>query len=168
MELELVKALNDGIIAAHFEGIAVFIAAYGIYLLVTAAAAGILLYNVPKFRSLLIVALSVLTSKGIGWVSYRPRPFIAGNIPLLVQHAADSSFPSDHATLAFAAAAIFWSSNRRASVVFGACALLISFARIVLGLHYPTDIIGSMAVSLGITALVERLWVKNHGKKGKD
>ena len=44
---------------------------------------------------------------------HRPRPYVAGVSHLMVAPSADWSFPSDHATVAFAIAATFALSNER-------------------------------------------------------
>lgn len=98
-------------------------------------------------------------------VVYEPRPFISHHVHLLVQHVADSSFPSDHTAWSFAVVGMlafsllpWFSSTRlkltmngsspiwRTSLIFLLLALLIActigVARIFVGVHYPGDIAG--------------------------
>lgn len=74
---------------------------------------------------------------------HRVRPYDAGLTHLIVQPSADWSFPSDHATAAFAAAAAFSMQNlsRRAGLLL-VLALLVSWSRIFVGTHYASDVIG--------------------------
>jgi undecaprenyl-diphosphatase len=77
------------------------------------------------------------------------RPFQSHHVHLLIKHAPGQSFPSDHATAAFAlalAALVFLS--RPLGAVLLVVALLIGFARVYCGVHYPGDILGSLLVSL--------------------
>jgi len=67
------------------------------------------------------------------------RPFTTHpNIHLLVSHPAGASFPSDHATAAFTVAlAVGIFRSVRWGVLLGLGALLIGYARVFDGLHYP-------------------------------
>jgi len=119
-------------------------------------------------------------SMGIGAVYYHPRPFVLGLGTTLISHAPDSSFPSDHTSVAFAFAFSFLMFNRyRASAVFIPIASLIGIARIFCGVHFPLDIIGGVLVgviSAGIVFLMSdyihkvlvRLneWVKKFNRGG--
>lgn len=72
---------------------------------------------------------------------------------------ADYSFPSGHATFAWALAVVLASKEPRAKWLFYALAFLISFSRIYMGKHYPADVFfGSfVGLAIGWTALwVER------------
>ncbi|MGH3745724.1 MAG: phosphatase PAP2 family protein [Mycobacteriales bacterium] len=86
------------------------------------------------------------------------RPFQTHRVHELVAHAPGQSFPSDHATAAFglALAALAFLSWRWGAVLF-VLALLIGFARVYVGIHYPGDIGGGFLAALvgvGIIALL--------------
>lgn len=77
------------------------------------------------------------------------RPFQTHRVHLLVAHAAGQSFPSDHATAAFGislAVAVFLSW--RWGLALFVLALLIGFARVYDGIHYPGDIGGGLLVAV--------------------
>jgi undecaprenyl-diphosphatase len=77
------------------------------------------------------------------------RPFQSHKDLLLIKHAPGQSFPSDHATAAFALAlATLMFVSWRAGAVLLAFAVLIGFARVYCGVHYPGDILASLVVSL--------------------
>lgn len=88
----------------------------------------------------------------------RVRPYDVNTaVQLLIRPLTDFSFPSGHAGAAFAAASALCLStrNRRgfwvpARLLACALALLISFSRLYLYVHYPTDVLAGAA--LGIAA----------------
>jgi undecaprenyl-diphosphatase len=82
------------------------------------------------------------------------RPFVEHQVNQLIPHAADPSFPSDHATLAFSIAFSVLLTKRRLGVVMLALAVLTGIARVYVGVHYPGDIIGAMALSLLVSVIV--------------
>lgn len=93
-----------------------------------------------------------------------PRPFMVGLAPNLLDHAADSSFPSDHATLFFALAAAFWlTPSPRVpwlAPMLLVAGLAVGWARVALGIHFPFDILAAAVIgaasAASVTALLER------------
>jgi undecaprenyl-diphosphatase len=88
----------------------------------------------------------------------RPRPFVAHpeTVHLFLAHARDPSFPSEHATAAFAIAMAIWLRHRGAGAVVLVLASVLALGRVALGLHYPVDVVGGallgMACALGLYA----------------
>ncbi len=82
----------------------------------------------------------------------RPRPFVALPIALLVPHAADSSFPSDHTLLGVALIGPLLWRRPHLGVWPLLWALLIGLARVAVGIHYPSDIVGSAVIAVLPTA----------------
>ncbi len=60
------------------------------------------------------------------------------------------SFPSGHATMSFAAAFILAKVHRKFAFIYYLLAILISFSRIYLGKHYPSDVIVGIFIGLAI------------------
>src|SRR4051794_33136679 len=81
----------------------------------------------------------------LGNLWFHERPFAAHpkQTVLLVHHAADNSFPSDHATVAFAVAFAVLAFHRRLGLALLAGACVVGLARILVGVHYPVDVAAS-------------------------
>jgi undecaprenyl-diphosphatase len=90
---------------------------------------------------------------------YDPRPFVThpAQTLLLVRHAPDNGFPSDHATVAFAIAFAVTAFSWRLGAVLIAGAAAIAIDRIVVGVHYPADVAVSVIVGLASALLVTTL-----------
>ena len=92
----------------------------------------------------------------IGLVYFHPRPFMIHLGTLLFQYPAETSFPSDHATLMFSIALmlIYFKETRIAGFIFLILGFIGGFARIFSGVHFPLDILGSLLVSLISTIII--------------
>jgi undecaprenyl-diphosphatase len=87
----------------------------------------------------------------------RPRPYEAhaGDAHLLLSPSPDSSFPSDHATGAYAIAFAILLRHRKGGVIALILATFVAVSRVALGTHYPTDVLGGAALG-ALAALL--LW----------
>lgn len=98
----------------------------------------------------------------------RLRPFadptIGYKVHLIYYPPTDPSFPSNAAAASFALAAGIWVYNRKLGYIFSIPALIISFGRIYMGVHYPLDILGGFAVAILATGIV--VAVMKLGKPG--
>ncbi|MED4204933.1 undecaprenyl-diphosphatase [Neobacillus mesonae] len=102
-------------------------------------------------------AFALLINFIIGHMYFEPRPFVSHKVNLLVDHAADASFPSDHTTGAFALALAVLFVHRKIGIGMLLFAFLTGLSRIYVGHHYPFDILGSIIVSLVISTVVYKL-----------
>ncbi len=113
----------------------------------------------------LLAALSAVLALGIGqiigFIFHRLRPYYVHPTHLLIARTQDTSFPSDHATLAFAIAALIWQIDRKISIVLLVLAALLGFARIYVGTHYPTDVIGGAILGIVVSSVVVNLSRQN-------
>jgi len=116
---------------------------------------------------------------------YEPRPFVSHHVHLLVQHAADGSFPSDHTAWSFAVVGMLafsllpWFAHTKRPVTSTApsaihktslillligllVACTIGIARIFAGVHYPDDIVGGAFDGLLASFIVTlvRNWIQ--------
>lgn len=113
------------------------------------------------------LVLSFILLKLAALLNFDHRPFMDHHLDQLVSHAPGSSFPSDHTTasMAVALSILSFTKFKKTGVLLILAALLIGFARIFVGIHYPADILGGVIVALigsGIVYGVMRL----QGHKG--
>lgn len=113
------------------------------------------------------------------WI-FEPRPFVSHTVHLLLSHAADDSFPSDHTAVSFAIvgmlfftfpALLFAAGRKRVEqegrqrafgllrpLLFMGTALVlacsIGLARVFVGVHYPGDILGGALSGLCAATVV--------------
>jgi undecaprenyl-diphosphatase len=91
---------------------------------------------------------------------FRIRPFYTlSNVNLLFYEPTDSSFPSNAAAIVFAIAFAIFLTNRRAGSVFLTLAIIYGFSRIYVGIHYPLDILTSVAIGF-VTACLFHYIIK--------
>lgn len=89
------------------------------------------------------------------------RPFVHDpDTVLLIHHAADNSFPSDHATLAAVIAVTAAFAWPKWGIGFLALAFVIGFSRVYVGVHYPGDVLVGWAIG-SFAAIVAWLVVAN-------
>ena len=74
-------------------------------------------------------------------------------IKLLIEAQHDFSFPSGHTIASFEAATVLLIHNKKAGIPAMVLACLIAFSRLYLYVHYPTDVITSVILGIGIGIL---------------
>ncbi len=95
---------------------------------------------------------------------HRPRPFVAHQVhPLFFDNA--WSFPSGHATFFFAMATAIYFYNKKWSIGFFIASILMTLSRIIAGAHYPSDIIGGMAIGMAVACIVFYIAERQKAKK---
>ena len=101
-------------------------------------------------------ALALLLNVALGELWFHNRPFVdhPRATLLLVPHAADNSFPSDHASVAFAVAFAVLAFHRKLGLVLLLGAAAIAIDRVFVGVHYPVDVTASVFVGLGSALVV--------------
>ena len=129
------------------------------------AAAPALLLAVQALRrrdpaSLAVVALTGLGAAAAlglnqlaGHLYFRPRPYWAlPTIHAIGGRAGDSSFFSDHTTIAAAAATGCLLLSRRWGLAATGAAALVALGRVAIGAHYPSDVLVALVVGAGAVA----------------
>ena len=83
-------------------------------------------------------------------------------IPLLIQAESDFSFPSGHTIASFEAATALCIRDRGSGILALILACLIAFSRMYLYVHYPTDVLCSVILGIGIAFLASRIVDEGH------
>lgn len=169
IDLRILEAINHNGIKSldHF-----FIFITSIATVVTYSISVILLlysYIIKRFllqRKSLMVFSSLLVTSGIidalKHVVNRARPFITDSSIHNLANVSTASFPSGHTGEVFALATVvtllFHQQNW---IIFTAWvwAFLVAYTRLVLGVHYPSDVLASMIIGIGIGIALPRFLI---------
>jgi undecaprenyl-diphosphatase len=95
----------------------------------------------------------------IGAFYFRARPFVGYvgsqmGTQELVFHRPDRSFPSDHSAFLFALAFSFWFCGyKKLGWLIFLIAIIISFARVATGLHWPSDVGAGLLIGFFVASI---------------
>lgn len=113
--------------------------------------------------------LSACAALGIGGIIshfyYRDRPFVHHTVIQLIQHPANASFPSDHATGAFVIATAIWLFRKKEGTVWLILAAFVALSRIWTGVHYPLDVIVGSMIGMISAIFVHQLFLRSAAAK---
>jgi undecaprenyl-diphosphatase len=103
-------------------------------------------------------ALGLAVNRVISSIHHRDRPFVSHpSAHLWGPHKTDPSLPSDHATAALAIAVAVLLIDSGVGLVFLALAVLIAVGRVIIGEHYPGDVLTSTVIAVVAAFVVVRL-----------
>lgn len=164
MDHSIARTLNGwGYHHAWFGDLAKFFAKDAVFLVVAVAAIAFLAfgrYASPAARrgavsAAFALGIGLLIAKVLSSAIDRSRPFVAHHdIHLLIHHAKDAGFPSDHTTGAFAIATALLLRHRLAGLIALLLAIGVAIARVVVGAHYPTDVLGGAAIGAAVALVL--------------
>lgn len=101
------------------------------------------------FGGILILLSDQTSSQILKPMFHRIRPcHVVGELRLLVNCTGSFSFPSSHATNSFATAIFFSGKYRKAAPYLFTIAVLASFSRSYVGVHYPLDLLAGAVVGM--------------------
>jgi membrane-associated phospholipid phosphatase len=136
------------------HGVVVGFAQYGVVLFAALLVSALLRARRASDRDLaaagwagVATLLAVAVNQPVGALVGEARPYATHSDALvLVSRTADHSFPSDHAVMAGAAAVGLLIAARRLGWWALGAALLMAFARVYVGAHYPQDVLAGLAL----------------------
>jgi undecaprenyl-diphosphatase len=158
-ERAIVSSIQQLVISSPmFLALAIFCARWLIFVFVVFCVF-LLVSNKPTYRhavreaawsALLALFITAVTQ----YFMQRPRPFLlpfdpTTPITALIPHPFNTSFPSGHTGTSIALASAIMFVNRRWGIAAFIVALIIAFARVMVGVHFPTDILGGIIVGIG-------------------
>ena len=114
----------------------------------------VVLICIPKPRRVgLTMGVTLLLCLLIGNLTLKPliarvRPYdVATDVPLLVERLHDFAFPSGHTCSSFIGAITLTWANKKFAYFAFPLAALIAFSRMYHYVHFPTDILGGIALA---------------------
>lgn len=165
MDAFIFQKINELALRNHWlDSLGIFFAEYLPYILVFC----LLLFLVWNFRKYWLIVILALASgalaRGITEVVRffwgRPRPFIENHVNLLVGHIDSASFPSAHASFFFGISTALFFYNKKIGTLFFIASFLISFGRVLGGIHWPYDILGGFLVGILSGLIVIKIFKK--------
>ena len=175
MDLFLFQKINGLVHASKFlDWIGIFLAEYSLYVV------GIifLIFLLWKKNRLMVasVGISIVLSRLViteilKILLHRARPYMVLETvnKLIVENKDFQTFPSGHAAIFFALAMAVYFFNKKLGIIFFVSAILISVARIFVGVHWPSDILAGVVVGIISAIIINKLFFKkHHGPKIKN
>jgi undecaprenyl-diphosphatase len=136
--------------------VVIALAAFALWLL--ARPGGDRKWKFAAASALAAAALGLLVNRVIAGAWHRDRPYETHHVARIFgPRKADASFPSDHATAAIAIATAVLLIDVRAGLIFATLAVLIAIGRVVVGEHYPGDVLTSALIGVTAAFVVVRL-----------
>jgi len=103
-------------------------------------------------------ALGLVINRIIAAIHHRDRPYQTHPAAhVFGPHKTDASMPSDHATAALAIAVAVLLIDTGVGLLFLALAVLIAIGRVIIGEHYPGDVLVSTLIGVSVAFVVVRL-----------
>ncbi len=108
------------------------------------------IYKNISLYSAYSVVLGLALNFLISLFYFHPRPFVIHLGSTLIKHSPDASFPSDHTTfmLSIAFTLLYFKETKNIGTIFILLGLVGGLTRVISGIHFPADIIGSLFVAI--------------------
>jgi undecaprenyl-diphosphatase len=112
------------------------------------------------FEEACAVAVTTFLAWGISGLGkilvHAPRPFVGSGSETIFFVRDMTSFPSGHAATLFALAGALYFYHEGAGYAFFCCALLVSAARVAVGVHFPIDVAAGALIGLAVAVILHR------------
>lgn len=146
--------------SAFLDLLGKFFAEYSVYVCIIVLVVAVLYPSANRARNRVTVMVSVVAAliarlgvkTAIALAFPRPRPFVSlpDIYPLITSLPSENlqSFPSGHMIFFFALATVLFYFNKKVGIFAFVAAVLVGIARIYVGVHWPTDILGGAALGM--------------------
>ena len=108
---------------------------------------------------ILIPAAVYLTAKLIPFLYNRRRPFAEYSLKTLIKQRKDHSFPSTHTASSMIISLAVLNINFQLGILMIFLAVLTALSRIMVGVHYPSDILGAWLITLSFYFLALKFFL---------
>ncbi|MGN0241336.1 MAG: phosphatase PAP2 family protein [Candidatus Weimeria sp.] len=174
MEIEFLDFIQNHMRSDVMDAVMVFFTRLGnggfIWIVFTL----VMLFN-PKTRktgfamALALIVDAVACNLVLKPLVARARPFEVNTaVTLLIKKPLDYSFPSGHTSASFAVAAALFFSGKKLWIPACVLASIISFSRLYLYVHYPTDVLAGLLIGIMAGFLGSRLQRLISGRMHED
>lgn len=148
------------------DNLMIYITNYALYLVYLIVIVLAVKRRQTEGKALIIIALTLvlasIIAKLLRVVIIEDRPYVTLDIQPLIQESWPKSFPSLHAMFSWIVAFGYWISGSKLTWLMVTIAIIISFSRIYLGVHYPFDILGGIILA-GLSSLLAKYLLKRSG-----
>ncbi len=154
-----ISPLLDELFVLLAEGVIfILVGAFLMYLFKSSKSSNRMLLLGEAIVSTLLARFIFVT--GLRLLHFRFRPFWCEKITQLVSHnPLEASFPSGHAAVMAALAMTMWYMNKKLGAVFALAAVVSGFSRVVVGVHYPYDIVVGLACGVLSAIIARQLYI---------
>jgi undecaprenyl-diphosphatase len=135
--------------------VVIAVAAFALWLL--ARPGGSRRWKLASASALASAALGLLINRVIGHFWHRARPYETHHGVYTLSHSHDPSFPSDHASAAFGIAFAVLFFDPLVGALFLVLSILIAIGRVVIGAHYPGDVLAGAGIGLFAAIVVVQI-----------
>ncbi|HUZ61911.1 MAG TPA: phosphatase PAP2 family protein [Hanamia sp.] len=114
---------------------------------------------------LISLGINTVVIEIIKQVVNRQRPYKVDSFIEKLSGGGSPSFPSGHTADAFliaTALSILFSKQKVWLVLVWIWAFMVTYSRVVLGVHYPSDVFASMIISSSLAVIITRFFIKRN------
>lgn len=124
--------------------------------------------SVLKQKSIFMIQAALMTLLIVTMLKYvvnRPRPFVTYPFIQKITSGGSPSFPSGHTADAFViavSATLLFSKNWKFILPVWVWAFAVAYSRMALGVHYPSDVLGSMCIGAATAIFLFQFFKKRN------
>ncbi len=100
-----------------------------------------------------------VVARGLKMLFQINRPFIEYNITPLFEETG-YSFPSEHMAVLSAFSFVVYGFNKKIGIGLFIFTVIVGISRMVIGVHYPIDVITGIVVGVGIAYFIKKIFQK--------